>query len=51
MVMADPLSLIERSGAALPLLEAVKGRAGTAAAEPAMDGVTGRKAAPTPPAN
>ncbi|MCG5237536.1 AsmA-like C-terminal region-containing protein [Xanthobacter oligotrophicus] len=52
MVMADPLSLIERSGAALPLLEAVKGRAGTAAAEPAMEGAPGRKAAPpTPPAN
>ena len=52
MVMADPLSLIERSGAALPLLEAVKGRAGAAAAEPAMDGTAGRKAAPpTPPAN
>ncbi|MFG1349132.1 AsmA-like C-terminal region-containing protein [Xanthobacter autotrophicus] len=53
MVMADPLSLIERSGAALPLLEAVKGRAGTAAAVPAMEGGAGHKAAPptTPPAN
>ena len=36
-IMADPLSLIERSGAALPLLEAVKGRT-TPAAERAMDG-------------
>ncbi|MDI4666150.1 AsmA family protein [Xanthobacter autotrophicus] len=53
MVMADPLSLIERSGAALPLLEAVKSRAGSAAAEPAMDGAPGRKPTlpPTPPAN
>lgn len=36
-IMADPLSLIERSGAALPLLEAVKARA-AAGAERAMDG-------------
>lgn len=36
-IMADPLSLIERSGAALPLLEAVKGRAAPTA-ERAMDG-------------
>lgn len=37
-IMADPLSLIERSGAALPLLEAVKNRAPGAEAERALDG-------------
>ncbi|MFG1298833.1 AsmA family protein [Xanthobacter sp. V3C-3] len=51
VVMADPLSLIERSGAALPLLEAVKGRTGGAAAEPILDGAP-LPAAPRPaPAN
>lgn len=46
-VMADPLSLIERSGAALPLLEAVKSRTG-GAVEPAVDGVATPGAAPSP---
>lgn len=39
-IMADPLSLIERSGAALPLLEAVKGRSAAPALERAIDGGT-----------
>lgn len=45
-VMADPLSLIERSDAAQSLLEAVKSRASTVAAEPALHGAPG--AAPHP---
>ncbi|MEP9355879.1 AsmA-like C-terminal region-containing protein [Xanthobacter sp. KR7-65] len=50
VIMADPLSLIERSGAALPLLEAVKGRAGGATLERALDGA-GVPAQRTAPAN
>jgi AsmA protein len=49
-IMADPLSLIERSGAALPLLEAVKARSAVPAAERAMDGA-GAAAPQQPPAN
>lgn len=51
VVMADPLSLIERSGAALPLLEAVKGRLGSAAAEPVLDGTHPPAAPQVAPAN
>lgn len=50
-IMADPLSLIERSGAALPLLEAVKGRLNAPAAERAMDGGASAADPQQPPAN
>ena len=50
-IMADPLSLIERSGAALPLLEAVKGRTSAPAAERAMDGGASVADPQQPPAN
>ncbi len=50
-IMADPLSLIERSGAALPLLEAVKGRIVAPAAERAMDGGASAADPQQPPAN
>lgn len=53
-IMADPLSLIERSGAAQSLIEAVKSRGGPANAQPALNTITGPAAqspAAVPPGN
>lgn len=47
-IMADPLSLIERSGAAQSLIEAVKSRAGTASPQPALNTATDTPAPPPP---